>query len=77
MVQDGTAVMQGVMGNKDVQAGLRTQFEFVTAAQQKAMALAVEIAEITRRPARKPSRSCASAPRPVPPRSSRSRRRAA
>lgn len=49
MVQDGTAVMQGMMGNKDVQAGLRTQFEFVTAAQQKALALATEIAEISQK----------------------------
>jgi phasin family protein len=49
MVQDGTAVMQGMMGNKDVQAGLRTQFEFVTAAQQKALALAAELAEISQK----------------------------
>jgi phasin family protein len=49
MVQDGTAVLQSMWGTKDLQAGLKTQYEFMTAAQQKAMALATEIAEITQK----------------------------
>ena len=49
MVQDGTAVLQSVWGTKDLQAGLKTQYEFMAAAQQKAMALATEIAEITQK----------------------------
>src|SRR5271155_5019252 len=49
MMQDGTAVLQSMWGTKDLQAGLKTQYEFMTAAQQKATALATEIAEITQK----------------------------
>jgi phasin family protein len=49
MVQDGTAVLQSMWGTKDLQAGLKSQYEFMTATQQKGMALAVEIAEITQK----------------------------
>jgi phasin family protein len=45
-VQDGTAVMQSAWQTKDLQAGLKTQYEFMTAAQQKAMALTTELVEI-------------------------------
>lgn len=46
LFQEGAAVFQASLGSKDPQAGMRTQIEFVTAAQQKAFALATEIAEI-------------------------------
>jgi phasin family protein len=49
MVQDGTAVMQSMFATKDLQAGLKTQYEFMTAAQQKTLALATEIAEIAQK----------------------------
>jgi phasin family protein len=45
-VQDGTAVMQSAWQTKDLQAGMKTQYEFMTAAQQKAMALTTELVEI-------------------------------
>jgi len=45
-VQDGTAVMQNAWQTKDLQAGLKSQYEFMTAAQQKAMALTTELVEI-------------------------------
>jgi phasin family protein len=48
-VQDGTAVLQSAWGTKDLQAGLRSQYEFLTATQQKVLALATEIAEIAQK----------------------------
>lgn len=49
MTQEGVAAMQAVWGAKDPQVGLKTQFDYVTGAQQKAMALAAEIAEIAQK----------------------------
>lgn len=48
-VQEGTAALQSSWGTKDPQAGLRSQYEYMTAAQQKAMALAAELAEIAQK----------------------------
>jgi phasin family protein len=49
LTQDGVAAMQAVWGAKDPQVGLKTQFDYATGAQQKAMALAAEIAEIAQK----------------------------
>ena len=49
LTQDGVAALQAAWGAKDPQAGLKTQFDYVTGAQQKAMALAAEIAEIAQK----------------------------
>ena len=49
LTQDGVAAMQAVFGAKDPQVGIKTQLDYVTGAQQKAMALAAEIAEIAQK----------------------------
>src|SRR5581483_2998526 len=49
MVQEGTAALQSAWGTKDLQSGLKSQYEFVAAAQQTALALATELAEITQK----------------------------
>jgi phasin family protein len=49
IVQDGAAVLQSVWGTRDLQAGLKAQYEFMTATQQKALALATEIAGIAQK----------------------------
>ncbi len=48
-MQEGIALLQASFGAKDPQAGLKSQFEFLAASQQKAMALAVEITEIAQK----------------------------
>jgi phasin family protein len=47
--QEGFAAFQATLGAKDPQAGLKTQVDFVTTSQQKALALAAEIAEIAQK----------------------------
>lgn len=49
LTQDGVAALQAVWGAKDPQVGLKTQIDYVTGAQQKAMALAAEIAEVAQK----------------------------
>lgn len=49
LTQDGVAAMQAVWGAKDPQVGLKTQFDYMTSAQQKAMSLAAEIAEVAQK----------------------------
>ena len=48
-VQDGIAAMQASFGAKDPQIGFKSYFEYVAGAQQKAMALAVEMTEIAQK----------------------------
>ena len=48
-VQDGIAAFQATLGAKDPQTGLKSQVDFLTASQQKVLALATEIAEITQK----------------------------
>jgi phasin family protein len=49
LTQDGVAAMQAVWGAKDPQVGMKTQLDYVTTAQQKAMSLAAEIADIAQK----------------------------
>ena len=48
-VQEGIAAFQTGFSTKDPQAGLKTQLDFFTGSQQKALALAVELAEIAQK----------------------------
>ena len=48
-MQEGIAAFQASFGAKDPQAGLKSQFDYVAAAQQKALALAVEMTEIAQK----------------------------
>lgn len=49
MVQEGIAAAQAMWGSKDPQVGLKTQFDYLTASHQRALALAAEIAEIAQK----------------------------
>jgi phasin family protein len=49
LTQEGVAAMQAVWGAKDPQVGMKTQLDYMTGAQQKAMALAAEIADIAQK----------------------------
>ena len=49
MTQESVAAMQAMFGAKDPQVGMKAQMEYMTGAQQKAMALAAEIAEIAQK----------------------------
>jgi phasin family protein len=49
MVQEGVAAMQAAWGAKDPQVGLKTHFDYMTTSNQKALALAAEIAEIAQK----------------------------
>lgn len=48
-LKDGVATSQAAFAGKDLQAGLHKQFDFVTAAQQKAVALATELTGIAQK----------------------------
>jgi phasin family protein len=49
MIQESLAVFQAGFGAKDPQAGLKSQFDYLAASQQKALALAAELAEIAQK----------------------------
>ncbi len=48
-VQEGIAAFQATLGAKDPQTGLKSQVDYMTATQQKTLALASEIAEIAQK----------------------------
>jgi phasin family protein len=52
LAQNGLAALQATWGAKDVQAGLKTQLDFVMGAHEKALTLTAEIAEIAQKTGR-------------------------
>lgn len=48
-LKDGVAVSQAAFAGKNLQAGLHKHFDFMTAAQQKAVALATELTGIAQK----------------------------